>query len=156
LIRAGPKNSRRDLQPCLGKSSPRSGLQILLKSDCAWFVSKRDVVLDTPRAELQRVSHRARIVFREPGVQVVGDTGVEMLACEALKDVDVFHDSAFTKATARQPSLREGWWRRRESNPRPKSLSARRGSMLSPVPDGFAPCAQNGQDAHETSPMISR
>jgi len=27
---------------------------------------------------------------------------------------------------ARQPSFREGWWRRRELNPRPKSLSAGR------------------------------
>ena len=27
------------------------------------------------------------------------------------------------------------WWRRRESNPRPKSLSTKRGSMLSPVPE---------------------
>jgi len=26
--------------------------------------------------------------------------------------------------------------------------------MLSPVPGGFASCAQNGQDAHETSPMV--
>ena len=28
--------------------------------------------------------------------------------------------------------------------------------MLSPVPDGFAADAQNGQDASETSPVISR
>ena len=28
-----------------------------------------------------------------------------------------------------------GWWRRRESNPRPKSLSTKRGSMLSRVPE---------------------
>jgi hypothetical protein len=28
--------------------------------------------------------------------------------------------------------------------------------MLSPVPVGFAADAQNGQDASETSPMISR
>ena len=28
--------------------------------------------------------------------------------------------------------------------------------MLCPVPVGFAPDAQNGQDAPETSPMISR
>jgi hypothetical protein len=46
-------------------------------------------------------------------------------------------------------------WRRRESNPRPKSLSARRIHAQSSS-EGFASDAQNGQDAPEASPMISR
>ena len=43
------------------------------------------------------------------------------------------------------------WWRRRESNPRPKSLSAERLHAQSRS-ENFATCAQNGQDAHATSP----
>ncbi len=111
-----------------------------------------------------------------PSWEIKTEKCIEMLAGQALKNVDVFHDSLHPRSDSligsairsvmpgppalklRRDNLRqgEGWWRRRESNPRPKSLSARRGSMLSPVPDGFAPCAQNGQDAHEASPMISR
>src|SRR5579862_282737 len=45
------------------------------------------------------------------------------------------------------------WWRRRESNPRPKSLSARRIHAQSSS-GGFTRCAQNGQDAQKASPMI--
>jgi hypothetical protein len=44
------------------------------------------------------------------------------------------------------------WWRRRESNPRPKSLSARRVHALSDS-EGFAAGTQNGQDAPEASPI---
>ncbi len=105
---------------------------------------------------------------------------VEMLFCfEALKDVNEFHEmSASAMAPARLPSpaaesnrnclaigigtpsrspRREGecWWRRRESNPRPKSSSARRIHAQSSS-ENFALCAQNGQDAHKTSPIISR
>lgn len=50
--------------------------------------------------------HCAGIVFRESGVEIVGDSGVEILFCsEALQDVDVFHEEfACAKAPARQPS----------------------------------------------------
>jgi hypothetical protein len=46
------------------------------------------------------------------------------------------------------------WWRRRESNPRPKSLTAERLHAQSSSID-FALCAQNRQDAHNPSPEIS-
>ncbi len=46
------------------------------------------------------------------------------------------------------------WWRRRESNPRPKSLTAERLHAQSGSID-FALCAQNRQDAHNPSPEIS-
>lgn len=49
-----------------------------------------------------------RIVLRQPGVQIVGDAGIEMLAVRhALQDVDVFHREVRLRknALARQPSL---------------------------------------------------
>jgi hypothetical protein len=46
------------------------------------------------------------------------------------------------------------WWRRRESNPRPKSMSEERLHAYSSSED-FARRAQNRQDARNASPMIS-
>jgi hypothetical protein len=47
------------------------------------------------------VGYSACIVFRQSGVQVVGDARVEMLSGKALKNVDIFHDmSASAKAFA--------------------------------------------------------
>jgi hypothetical protein len=40
----------------------------------------------------------AGIVFLKPGIQVIGDAGVEMFPSETLEDVDIFHDlSAFAE-----------------------------------------------------------
>ena len=105
------------------------------------------------------------------------------LACRAVAlsqrakagTLDVFRGrSAFAKAPARQPSLvlehsslselvgmpsrsplaeGEGWWRRRESNPRPKSLSAGKIHVQSSS-GSFTPGAQNGQNTPKASPMI--
>lgn len=79
------------LEPCIGKSATRSGLQIFLKSNRASLIRKRDVALDTPGSELRCVCHFARIVFREPGNQVIGDAGVEMLLRRGFEGLDIFH-----------------------------------------------------------------
>jgi hypothetical protein len=47
--------------------------------------------------------HCAGIVFLKPGIQVIGDAGVEMFPSETLEDVDIFHDlSAFAEISTRQ------------------------------------------------------
>ena len=81
----------------------------------------------------------ARVVQREPGLQVVGDACVEMLSGEAFKNADILHDrfrlrqgsgaTAFARMQIFEPigssrlvglpsrsPLGEGevWWRRRE------------------------------------------
>ena len=46
--------------------------------------------------------HCAGIVFLKPGIQVIGDAGVEMFPSETLEDVDIFHDlSAFAETSTR-------------------------------------------------------
>jgi hypothetical protein len=90
-----------------GKGAARSGFQILLERKGASVVGKCDIALNVPRTVLCSVCDFTRVVFRQPRVQIIRDSGIEMLMILlALQNVDVFHSEVRLRkeASARQPS----------------------------------------------------
>ena len=99
------------------KNAAQPRLQISLEADRALVVAKSNVSLYAPGPKLRRMRRCARIVWSEPGHQIIGDASVAVRTIQkALQDVDVFHEGA-CRAEARPAG--EGWWSRWDSNPRP-------------------------------------
>jgi len=119
----------------VGEGSTGAGLQVAFKFGGLFSSREGGVAAERPGAEFRSVWNAAFVVFCQADLEIAGQADVALVWLRlALKKVDETPSYA-QKGFGGQPSSRlwlasrslgEGWWRRRELNPRPRKFPAKR------------------------------
>ena len=116
------------------KGPPAPRLQIPFKPSRLRPSQKGKVGLQGPRAKLRSMRHKSRVMSPQPGLQIFRQTNIPFIRMrDTTQQINILHaintnpnhppNKPKNMASQPKPWQRqgEGWWRRRESNPRPRT-----------------------------------